>query len=530
MFKNLRMKIARALLPKSAAAVRMYAGARNSRATSGWAPVNGSEDSELDGSLVALRSRSRALVRDCAYAKRAKLIIVNNVIGAGVGFQAQVMSTRKRPREEVNTAIENAWSYWARAGNCHTGGSLHFCDLERLLIGQVIEAGEIFVRKHYQRFGDSSVGLALEVIEPERLAESHILPGPAVVGADVRMGIERDQFGRPVAYWIRERHPTDLRAPAGASERVVRVPADEVIHLRIIDRWPQTRGVPWFHTAITRLNDMQEYTASELQAARLSAAYFGTVESADDNPLGGETVTSDGQRQYEIDAGMIQQLHPGEKFSFHSPNRPNSALDPFMRFMLREVASGIGVSYESISRDYSQSNYSSSRLALLEDRDLWGVLQQWWVRSFREPLHREWLKLAVLNRAILNLRIDEYAVDPARFEAVTWKLRGWTWIDPTKEVQAYKEAVKAGFTTVSDVIAATAAGKDIEEVITQRKRELQMLDEAGISVDTTVKEIDRSQGQADQSEPIQQGTEDGPPSDSPDDEQDPPRRVFSFKR
>ena len=46
-----------------------------------------------------------------------------------------------------------------------------------------------------------------------------------------------------------------------------------------------------------------------------------------------------------------------------------------MRFMLREIAAGTGVSYESLSRDYSQSNYSSSRLALIDDRDLWRVFQ-----------------------------------------------------------------------------------------------------------------------------------------------------------
>jgi len=529
-FKQLRTKLARAIMPGRGVAARAYAGAKNSRLTSGWVAGNSSEDAELDASLITLRSRSRSLVRDCAYAKRAKLIIVNNVVGSGVGIQAQVRSTRDQLRENVNSAIETAWDEWSRADSCHTGGALHFCDLERLVLGQVVEAGEAFIRKHYVRLGKSRVQLSLEVIEPERIADTHHLPGSPTPGIDVRMGVERDTFGRAVAYWIRQRHPSDLRAPPGASERVERVPADQIIHLRIIDRWPQTRGVPWFHTAITRLNDMQEYTASELQAARLSAAYFGTIESADDNPLGGESVADDGTRQYQIDAGMIQQLNPGEKFAFHSPNRPNSALDPFMRFMLREVASGVGVSYESISRDYSQSNYSSSRLALLEDRDLWQVLQQWWVRSFRAPLHREWLELAVLSGAVSALRVDEYAADPSRFEAVSWKLRGWTWIDPTKEVQAYKEAVKAGFTTVTDVIAATAAGKDVEDVIAQRARELAMFEEAGIDLDTTVPE--------EPTEPTNQPANGTPSPSSADpneaDQQDPnenpPLRVFSFSK
>jgi lambda family phage portal protein len=170
---------------------------------------------------------------------------------------------------------------------------------------------------------------------------------------------------------------------------------------------------------------------------------------------------------------------------FNNPSRPNAALDPFMRYMLREVAAGTGVSYESLSRDYSQSNYSSSRLALLDDRDLWRMLQQWFLRNFRLPLHREWMQMAVLARAIMPIRVEEYGVDPRKFDAVLFKPRGWSWVDPTKEVEAYKEAIKAGFTTVSDVIAQTGGGQDVEDVITTRTRELALFKQAALVFDTS---------------------------------------------
>ena len=239
------------------------------------------------------------------------------------------------------------------------------------------------------------------------------------------------------------------------------------------------------HAVLRKLDDMNEYTQCEVTAARASAAYFGTISNPD-----GEPEKEDGSDQpvMNIEPLSIQALAPGEKFEFHSPNRPNSALDPFMRAMLREVAAGCGPSYESLSRDYSQSNYSSSRLALLDDRDLWRVLQQWWLRSFRLPLHRVWLQQAVLSNAIQGLPAGQYAADPAKFEAVTFKPRGWQWVDPTKEVNAYKEAIKAGLTTLTDVIAQTAGGLDIEDVIATRQRELKLLDDAGIEVDTTVLE------------------------------------------
>jgi lambda family phage portal protein len=353
----------------------------------------------------------------------------------------------------------------------------------------VFTAGEVFVRKHMARFGDSQVPLALELIEAERLADEFTAPVPGGAGPNVRLGVEGDAFGRPTAYWIREVHPGALRITPEQTARLIRVPAADIIHIRIIDRWPQTRGEPWLHAVLRKLNDLEEYSGAELVAARMSANYFATIESAQDDPLPDAKKADDGSKQINIEPGVIEQLTPGDKLEFHTPNRPNTALDPFMRYMLREVAAGTGVSYESLSRDYSQSNYSSSRLALLDDRDLWRVLQAWWIRTFREPLHRTWLQQAGLARAIAGLPVDQYALDPERYAAVRWKLRGWSWVDPTKEVTAFKEAVKAGFTTVSAVIAATGGGVDIEDVIAERKEELELLEEAGIEVDTTVAEV-----------------------------------------
>lgn len=497
---------------------RLYTGARHGAGTYGFGSINTSADAELAGALTTLRSRSRALMRDSAYAKRARTIIVNNVVGAGVGIQAQVLTTRDELAERVNDDIERAFKEWSRADSCHTGGALHFADLERAAMAEVVTAGECFIRRHMRYFGGSKVPYALELIEPERLLDDTVST-LAGIPSNVRMGIEVDEWHRPVAYYIRSRHPGDHRFNrVDQNERVIRVPADEMFHLRIIDRWPQSRGEPWLHACLRKLNDMEQYSASELEAARASSYYFGTIESSEEtNPLANTQASGTQPAAMEIESGVVQQLMPGEKMNFHSPSRPNTALDPFLRHMLREMAAGSNVSYESLSRDYSQSNYSSSRLALLDDRDLWRMLQQWWVRSFREPLHREWMRQAVLVRAIPAVPLDAYLTDTARYEAVKWKLRGWSWIDPAKEQAAFEGAVRAGFMTVSDVIAQTGNGADLEDVLKARARELKLMQEYEIEVTTTVKE--------------EEPPKPAPPPEPDDDENQPtsrPARLVSF--
>lgn len=490
---TLRLKFARwvAGSARPRAAVRSYSGARATRTTGGFGSTTSSSDAELHQDLTRLRNRSRALVRDSAYAKRARNVIVNNVIGTGVGLQAQVQNLRGEGlNERVNTAIEQGWREWCKADQCHTGGTLHFSDLERAALGQVFEAGEVLVRMHRRRFGASRVPLGLELIEAERLADEFSqIAAPLPAGHELRMGIEVDEFGRPAAYYVRERHPGDLRFSNGlASDRFERVPAEDVYHLRVVTRWPQTRGEPWMHAIVRKLDDLNEYSQLEVSAARAAAAYFATIETPEGPSAVVDEKEEDGGQVMNIDPLTIQELAPGEKLEFHTPNRPNAAFDAFVRSLLREVAAGCGTSYESLSRDYSQSNYSSSRLALLEDRDGWRALQQWWVRSFRRPLHEAWMQQAVLAGALPGVTVEAYALGRERYTAAAFRCRGWSWVDPTKEVTAYKEAVKAGFITVGAVIEQTGNGMDLEDYLRDRKRELAEFEAAGVKVDTTVSE------------------------------------------
>lgn len=515
MFDGLRRTLAKWIAPAKRVvqptAMRMYAMGKPGRTTAGWGTSTTSEDHELQISLRTSRNRARALIRDAAYAKRAKVIVQNNVIGSGIGLQAKVKNSRDAFNDRINDDIEAQWKHWSKKQHCHIGKALSFPDLERLCLGQVFDAGEIFIRKHFTKLPGSRVPLALEVIEPERIADEYS-PSPGNPNNTVRLGVEVDQYGAAVAYFVRVLHPGDYGMQPFTADRVERVPAEEMIHLRVIDRWPQTRAIPWMHAAARKLNDMDGLTEAEVTAARGSACYMGFIEPpADNDPSFGEE-QEDGSVQEELEPAVIHRLNPGEKFNGYAPTRPNTQIDPFMRMMLREVAAGVGCSYESLSRDYSQSNYSSSRLALLDDRDLWKVLQGWWIRAFREELHQVWLHQAVLAEAVRSISIIEYANNPEKFEACCFKPRGWSWVDPTKEVAAYKEAVRCGFTTVSDVIAQTGNGRDLYEILEEREQELDYMEDKGLVFDTDPSVQANGAPMAGTTEPGEEDGNDAPPA------------------
>lgn len=507
---------------------RLYAGARAGRLM--FSASISSANAELYSSLDSLRSRSRALCRDNVYAKRAKQILVDNVIGKGMGMQAQVTNRRGRLLKGVNDPIEEAWCEWGHPDTCHTGGVLHFSDIERAAMGEVFEAGEVIIRIHRQPFGKGTIPLALELVEAERLASDYEIK--VAPGTRVTMGIEHDRFHRPVAYYIHTVHPHEMQAYTGQlADEIERVPAADIIHIKITERWPQVRGVPWMHAAINYLNQLGEFYESAVIAARMGADKAMMLRETDQGglaeALGEDDGKNDGTLSWSSSKGQVDILPAGTEVVDWTPAYPEQNFDPFTRAILRGIAAGVpGLYYSGLSQDYSQANYSSERSATLDTRGTWQAFQTWWIRTFRSPLHKQWLNAAMLARAIPGVDLLAYASDIERYEEVKFKPRGWSWVDPTKEVNAYKEAEKAGYITKTQIIAATNGGLDLEDVARERRRELDMLAELDIETDTTVPDPVAPPAAA------TSGSTPMPPEpvdpNSADDAQ--PARVFAFKR
>ena len=376
------------------ASVRMYKGAEFTRLNADWAAFGTSQDAEVRGSLRTLRNRSRSLCRDNDYAKNAVRQVRINVIGKGVALKPKFKQLRgDKLNEAANAQASKLWRRWTRATNCHTAGELSFQDIERLVMSSLVESGEVIVRQIYQAFGGSRVPLGLEVIESDQLIDDY--NGVADNGEEIRMGVQVDRWRRPTFYYFYPKHPGDYQFQGTSAEKFIKVPASEIIHLYVTDRPGQTRGIPWMHTAMQRMRHMGGFEEAEVVKARGQASMMGFIKSPD-----GETQddgVQNGQRVSAFEPGKIEALGPGEDFVPFAPTSPGGSYDPFVRSMLRGVAAGIGQSYAPLSGDYSQTNYSSSRLALMTDRDHWQVIQQWLIGKFHQRVFESWPDMTAIS-------------------------------------------------------------------------------------------------------------------------------------
>ena len=223
----------------------------------------------------------------------------------------------------------------------------------------------------------------------------------AQASGDTGMGVEIDAFHRPVAYHLLRAHPGGSVA---ASRERERVPADEVLHRFVSNELEQTRGIPWAHAAMRRLNDLKGYREAAVIAARVGAAKMGFFTTPEPEALADGT-DADGVPFTSAEAGQFGVLPPGVGFQQFDPAYPHEQFDAFNKACLRGIASALGVSYNSLANDLEGVNFSSIRSGVLEERDEWVVLQDWFIEQILEPVYEQWLGYALALGKIVQVGV-----------------------------------------------------------------------------------------------------------------------------
>lgn len=437
--------------------VRQYAAAKTGRLVYGWSPAQATVNDEIRTSSAVVRARIRQLVRDFGPIARAVDILETLVVGPD-GYAWQSKHSR---RTELETAMRR-WSEQADAA-----GRLHFCELQQLAERQICECGEYLFLKIRNR--KAWAPFQLLALEPDRLES------PATSSLDsIDQGVEYEALtGRPLAYHIDHgEYRRDVR----------RVPASEILHGYHWLRPGQLRGISPFVPGVLWANDLSEFVNSELDGARAAAKYLAIVETPDMagfQELRGIELEPgpDGQDQRidELENAVIEYLRPGEKINLASNPRPGSGFEPFVRFVLRMLSITTGVPYDILSGDYSQSNYSSSRLARNDFGGIIKARQRRRVRHFCQPCLAEAMDAMVMAG---RLNLPGYWSDPWPWLDGRWTVPGLQPVDPLKESKAQRDQIDA--TLCSEIETAAERGRDYEEILDELARAKAMREERGL--------------------------------------------------
>lgn len=471
---NIRRTLARAvgkLAGWLAGTRNTFKGAELSRLWYDWIASPISADQEISNDFLRLRGRARDMRRNHPLMRQYMAMLSTNIIGPdGMQLRARVRNRDGKLNKAINAAIEAAWLDWS--AEVTVDGTMGLVDLQQQLVECLAVDGEVCIRK-VRSYADNPYRFALQSIDPDLLDHQYSRAAGDSQN-EIRLGIEINGWGRPVAYWFWDKHPTDMVVSNIGARRRIRVPADELLHIYRPDRVNQSRGITWLNSVMFPAKMVDGYVEAEVVAARTGAAKMGFFQVKDGAaeyvpPKPGERLTLEAQ------PGQFESLPPGYEFKEWSPDHPATAFPSFLKAIVRWIASGLRVSYNTLANDLEGVNFSSLRSALLVERDEWRKLQMFWARRVLKPIYAEWLEFAQLSG---KLYLDSR--DWQSFMAVKFMPRGWSWIDPLKDVNASIAAIDNGLTSRGRVL--DEQGLDFEEIAEELAEEQALIEELGLQL------------------------------------------------
>lgn len=330
---------------------RAYDGAAKGRRTGDWWTTGASANMEVHTALAWLRNRSRELVRNNPNAKNSVRVVANNTVGTGI------MPTPKftgKNAKKVNDTLKDKWKVWADKIGCDFDGQLNMYGIQHLVMKAVAESGECLVRRVHST--DPKFPLKLQVLEADFIdTYKHELVFDDK-GLRRYYGIEYNRKGERVGYWIYKMHPVEF----GFMESVL-VPAADILHIYEVERPGQIRGVPFNAASMLRMRDLDKYEDAELIRQQIAACFtvFITSDGEDDGATGA------GTNLEKVEPGIIEHLKPGKTVTFATPPI-TQGYETYTKTIKQSVAAGNGVTYEAMTGDLSNVNFSSGRMGWLE--------------------------------------------------------------------------------------------------------------------------------------------------------------------
>ena len=469
------------------------------RSTKGFKAMSGSPREDIDYNNYTLRQRGRLMYMGNPIATSAIKTNRTNTIGLGLKLNprpdAEFLGMTDEQAAEWVKTVKREFGLWAsRKEGCDATGTNDFYEIQQMLMTSWLQSGDVFVlfqsREPTHRFPYS---LRLRAIEADRIAT----PTTAGLGFNVYTttgkneengnaiydGVEVDETGCAVAYWIRNTFPYEITGEATTYKRIEitgkNTGLPNIIQIIATERPDQYRGVTFLAPVIIDLLQLNRYTEAEITAAVIESYFTAFIKTAAEDPgempyneVGAgypEQEASYDPNEYEMGPGQINVMNPGEDVTFGDPKRPNSGFDGFVTAIATQIGAALEIPKDILMKSFN-SSYSASRGALLEAWKSFNMYRTWFINDFCKPVYEVWFTEAVARGRI---NAPGFFDDPAI--AAAWLGSEWIgpsqgMLDPTKEIQAEQMACENGFSTHADS-ALRLNGSDYDSNIEQLARE-----------------------------------------------------------
>lgn len=489
-----------------------FSGASNIlRDVAAWQPQRRSADADILPNLDRLVARSRDIDRNNGVAKGGIQTIVDNVVGTGLRLSLRpnyiVLGQTKEwaidfARQYEGLFYEYWWSTACHAGDTMTGDQLTTQNLR----SQLVNGDWITLPLWIPDRGDG-FATKLMPVESDRLCN----PNNESNSSTRRGGIDFEfTTGMPLGYHFRRINPQDynsINRPDGWDYIPRKTPWGRmlVLHGFDPDRPAQSRGKPLLSSVLGNFKSADRYVQAEINAAVANAMISGLIYTDLDQDAIVELFRNK-EDEYlkarqehstiKLESGSLIPMFPGDKLEPFIPARPAAQFGAFMTNVHRIIAVGLDIPYELLMKDFSVTNYSSARAAMLEAWRSFMRRRDWLGTQWMDQVNALFMEEVVNDgRVKLPRGVDFYQYKQALTRA-RYIGPGRGWVDPVKEATAAALRIKFRLSTLEKECAEQ--GDDWREILEQVAYELKEMERLGIgdiaAIDVPGSAVDDQQG------------------------------------
>ena len=431
--------------------LRGYDAGDGRRLNAGWRVANESAEMTDRISRDTIRARTRDLEQNSDIMNSVTSAFRRNVIGKGYTLHPMTGD------QELDKEVIKLWKRWCKKQNCDVTGTQSFNSMMRMAIQRKkIDGGIIFLKRY---ISGGLIPFKLQALEVDELDNTTIAAktnGNKVVG-----GIEYNSFNKPVGYYIRQYSIDGLTIT-----EPVYIDAKDVIFLYTKTRPSQIREMSDMSPTITRIRDTNEFMRAVSVKERILSclAVFIKREYPGSGNGHGRGYSASNMETYNyqgktIAPGMIQYLNPGDDALTVKPSGQATDATAYIKQELRLVGAGQGLSYETVSRDMSESNYSSARQGMIEDEMTYADDTELLLEVMDEIYETFVISLVLAEK----IKIPAFWGNKDEYLDHNWIHAPKRWIDPLKEANANRIALATGQKTWADIVAEN--GRDWREQV-----------------------------------------------------------------
>lgn len=473
-----------------------FQGGRNPLMVS-WNPRLRDAQDDIQKDWEKAAARAVEGVQNSGFLTQVVEVETGSVVGAGLRLSsrpdADALGMKPAEASKLGRQIEAKFrSYSRNPREIDAAGRMNFGKMQQAAFASYKCYGEVLaLLPKVNRKGSKRISKVM-MLPPTRLAQTNDDT------QNIVQGVRCDgDWGSPLGYLIRRKSKTlgweEVEVPAFDADG-----APNVAH--IFDAAiGVTRGISPIAPILKVVRQVDQFADATLTAALMQtifaatmktnisgiAAFDGLMTSGDRGALDITAFAAakgewyDGAKIDLTQHGRIAQLFPGDELIFNKADAPGQQFDQFMGWLMREIAAGAGVTYESSTGDYRGATYSSIRMAgakewltVLRRRDNIIV-------PFCQTVFEAWLDEAVFTG---DVQVPGgYAFYLANKEAIAravWSGPAQPQADDFKAARSHQVLKDMGATTLSEIVASY--GRDWDDDMRQQAEENRLAEELGL--------------------------------------------------